>query len=93
MLKKVLIACVICCAGMLETRAQAKDYRIYGDVYTVMNTKVSGYIYWGKNLYWTDIFYASKTENPYTRYVDGLSRLSCFYLSFRRYKANPGDRG
>lgn len=96
MLKKVLIAFVICCAGMLETRAQAKDYRIYGDVYTVMNTKVSGYIYWGKNLYWTDVFYASKTENPYFRYVDGFAPIvhafTCRFGDIKRIRVIGDNR-
>lgn len=96
MLKKVLIACVICCAVVLETRAQAKDYRIYGDVYTVMNTKVSGYIYWGKNLYWTDIFYASKTDNPYARYVDGIEPLvhafTCRFGDIKRIRVIGDNR-
>ena len=87
MLKKLLIACVIWSAWMMEARAQARDYRIYGEVYTVMNTKVCGYIYWGKSLYWTDIFSASKTENPYTRYVkESVPAIHTFACRFGNIK-------
>lgn len=74
MLKRIMIICIACWAGIHETRAQAGEYRIYGDIYTVMNTKVSGYITWGKSLYWSDLFRAMKTENPCTGYIDVISR-------------------
>ena len=35
-----------------------------------MNRKICGYITWGKNLYWTDIFTAGKIGSQYMRYRD-----------------------
>lgn len=69
-----MIICIACWVGIHEARAQAGEYRIYGDIYTVMNTKVSGYITWGKCLYWSDLFRAMKTANTYTDYMDVISR-------------------
>ncbi len=40
----------------------SRAIRIYGEVTTVMNRKICGYITWGKNLYWTDIFLREKSE-------------------------------
>lgn len=96
MLKKLLIACVVFCTGVAEPRAQAKDYRIHGEIYTVMNTTVSGYIYWGRNLYWTDIFSASKPENPYTRYVNEVvpvaHQFACRFGNIKRIRVIGDNR-
>ena len=71
MLKTWITGCLICCACVTNGSAQnSRAIRIYGEVTTVMNRKICGYITWGKNLYWTDIFTAGKIGNPYMRYRD-----------------------
>ena len=71
MLKTWIIGCLICCFCATNGLAQgSRAIRIYGEVTTVMNRKICGYITWGKNLYWTDIFSAGKIGNPYMRYRD-----------------------
>ena len=71
MLKTWITGCLICCACVTNGSAQnSRAIRIYGEVTTVMNRKICGYITWGKNLYWTDIFTAGKIRNPYMRYRD-----------------------
>lgn len=53
-------------------RAGVNEVRIFGEVTTVTNRKVVGYISWGKsNLYWVDLFTAMKINNPYTSYFRG----------------------
>lgn len=53
-------------------RAGVNEVRIFGEVTTVTNRKVMGYISWGKsNLYWVDLFTAMKINNPYTSYFRG----------------------
>ena len=59
---------LLCATNGLAQGSRA--IRIYGEVTTVMNRKICGYITWGKNLYWTDIFSAGKIGNPYMRYRD-----------------------
>ena len=71
MLKTWITGCLICCACVTNGSVQdSRAIRIYGEVTTVMNRKICGYITWGKNLYWTDIFTAGKIGNPYMRYRD-----------------------
>lgn len=51
--------------------AQNQDFRLYGNVHTVENKTLTGYITWGKDkMYWIDIFRASKPTNPYTHYFN-----------------------
>ena len=69
MLKTWIVGCLIYCSCVANGSAQgSRTIRIYGEVTTVMNRKIRGYITWGKNLYWTDIFSAGKIGNPYMRY-------------------------
>ena len=71
MLKTWITGCLICCACVTNGSAQnSRAIRIYGEVTTVMNRKICGYITWGKNLYWTDIFTAGKIGSQYMRYRD-----------------------
>ena len=64
MLKTWIIGCLICCFCATNGLAQgSRAIRIYGEVTTVMNRKICGYITWGKNLYWTDIF-RGKNRKP-----------------------------
>lgn len=49
--------------------AQTSSYKIFGQVTTVDNQQIKGYITWGKKqMYWTDLFHATKPNNPYTYY-------------------------
>ena len=69
MLKTWIVGCLIYCSCVANGAAQgSRTIRIYGEVTTVMNRKICGYITWGKNLYWTDIFSAGKIGNPYMCY-------------------------
>lgn len=52
--------------------AGVNEVRIFGEVTTVTNKKITGYISWGKNnLYWVDLFTAMKISNPYISYFKG----------------------
>lgn len=51
MLKIWVIGCLICCLCAIDGVAQDRAIWIYGEVTTVMNRKICGYITWGKNLY------------------------------------------
>ena len=65
MLKTWIVGCLIYCSCVANGSAQgSRTIRIYGEVTTVMNRKIRGYITWGKNLYWTDIFSAGKNREP-----------------------------
>ena len=71
MLKTWITGCLICCACVTNGSVRdSRAIRIYGEVTTVMNRKICGYITWGKKLYWTDIFTAGKIGSQYMRYRD-----------------------
>jgi len=107
MLKILVIACIIGCSCWRDLQAQARVARIYGEITTVMNEKIRGYITWGKSLYWTDIFTARKIENPYmcyrnimgnVRFSDGqrempvVHEFSCRFGNIRSIRAIRADR-
>lgn len=63
----IVVACIL--LGNTSTYAQHKTSRIYGELTTVSNRKISGYITWGKNkMYWIDHFNATKLNNPYASF-------------------------
>lgn len=70
MLNRLLITCFMGCMAFLDVQAQGKAFRIYGEVTTVANKQVCGYVTWTRKMYWTDIFSASKVENPYVHYLE-----------------------
>ena len=107
MLKTLVIACIFGCSCWCDLQAQSRVARIYGEVTTVMNKKVCGYITWGKSLYWTDIFTAGKIENPYMRYREVMGNVrfsdgqrdmpvehefSCRFGNIRSIRAIRADR-
>lgn len=59
---------------VLETRAQSAEGHIYGKVYTARTTYV-GVIRWGgEEVFWTDLFNASKTDNSFKNYIPDKDR-------------------
>lgn len=49
--------------------AEISSYKIFGQITTIDNQQIKGYITWsGKQMYWTDLFYAVKPNNPYASF-------------------------
>lgn len=61
----ILIGCVIC---FNPTQAQKSDFRIFGQITTVENKILKGYITWNGKMWWIDFFEASKKDNSYAAY-------------------------
>lgn len=62
--------CILSCVSISPScHAETNGYKIFGEVTTVDNQTVKGYITWGnRQMYWTDIFHADKLNNPYAHY-------------------------
>lgn len=56
--------------------AENSKYKIFGQITTVDNQVLTGYITWSrKQMYWTDMFKADKPNNPYTHYFKNSGLL------------------
>ena len=66
--RTITTLCLIFCVAVAIT-AQAQDTGfLYGKVTTIDNKEYTGAIRWGKEeVYWTDMFNASKEENENLR--------------------------
>ncbi|MFT4736001.1 MAG: hypothetical protein ACI8QD_000682 [Cyclobacteriaceae bacterium] len=75
-------ALIFCLSGFVIHSASSQDESfLYGDVTTIDNRTYSGAIRWGKEeVYWTDLFNASKINNENLKY---LSREEEEYLNSR----------
>ncbi len=71
---QIRLLVLYCLSLPLYTAAQWEDPRIFGKVITVDNDTVTGYFLWNDNkMYWTDLFKASKFNNPYAHYFKNSS--------------------
>lgn len=81
-------------------------FRIFGQISTVDNQTLTGYMIWNKNKNcWIDLFEAEKTHNSYTHYFDTDDEVVFknkedifahphphFLLPFRKYPDYPAIR-
>ena len=70
-MKKIYLLLVSCTLLFTTSSVFAQDEGfIYGKIYTDDNHTYEGAIRWGKEeVYWVDVFNASKEENPYINYL------------------------
>ena len=67
-MKKILTAIIfiLCAVHLISAQTPKSPYRIFGQITTIENKVMAGYITWGnKRMWWTDFFEASKKNNPY----------------------------
>lgn len=86
-MKHITLICLFMFVVLIPAFCQSsKDYRIFGKITTVENTEITGYIAWGsQKLYWTDIFEASKPQNPYRQYFNSGDRVKFYNDNMETY--------
>lgn len=80
----ILIGCVTC---FNPVQAQKSDFRIFGQITTIENKILKGYITWNGNMWWIDFFEAGKEANPYAAYFK--DRKDVHFRTGNNYSTNP----
>lgn len=70
------ILSLLFCLHHSYAQVPESNYRLYGEITTVENQVLKGFITWGVNKnYWVDFFEASKIQNPYATYFNSSDEI------------------
>lgn len=67
-MKKFTFLSVLLLSLSFASYSQKYPYRISGQIITVENDTLTGYMIWNNKILWIDLFEADKTNNPYMTY-------------------------